>query len=184
MLKIVLRSGASGGKNRNTHRNARPASEARHGARHQHEVVDDARPAVVAAVRREADRRVAGDRDRAADRADQHGVPDRAHVRRLVEELAEVVERQHVGEVDAEAPVGDEGAQRDARDRHDDGDDQPGSDQRDGDPFPAPERQRSRMRAALPLIVAYLRAFCSSRRCSSTSGIVIATMQTATAAIR
>ena len=42
----------------------------------------------------------------------------------------------------------------------------------------------SRMRPALPLIVAYRRAFCSSLRCSRTSGTVSATMQIATAAIK
>ena len=44
-----------------------------------HQVIDDARPAGVPAVGRERDRGVAGDREGAADDADQHRVDDGAH---------------------------------------------------------------------------------------------------------
>ena len=47
-----------------------------------------------------------------------------------------------------------------------------------------PPSGSGRCRPALPFTVTYLPAFFSSQRCSSTSGKVIATMHTATAAIR
>ena len=95
--------------------------QAGHGARHQHEVVDEARPGVVLAMRRQTDRGVADDRQRTADDADQHRVDDAAHQRRLAEHVAEVVEREHVGQAHAFAPVGDERTQGDSRERHDHG---------------------------------------------------------------
>ena len=47
-----------------------------------------------------------------------------------------------------------------------------------------PPSGSGRCRPALPLTVTYLPAFFSRQRCSITSGNVIATMHTATAAIR
>src|SRR5206468_3173426 len=115
--------------------------QAWYGTRHEHEIVYDARPAVVAPMRRETDRRVTGDGDRAADRPDQDRVPDRPHVRGLVEDRAEVVEREGFGEAYAEAPVGHERTKRNPRDRHDHAHEQPESQQRNRDPLPFSERQ-------------------------------------------
>ena len=90
---------------------------------------------------READCHVAADGERAADGADQERVDYRAHLIGLIEDAAEVVEGEHVGELDALAPLLDESAQRDAGNRHDDGEDEPQGDDRQREPFPAAQRQ-------------------------------------------
>ena len=158
--------------------------QSRHRARHQHQIVDDARPAVVAPMRGEADRRVARDGDGAPDRADENRVPDRANMRGLVEDGAEVVEREAASArltpkpqlvTKARSAMPDSGTMTLTNSQN------PISPTASHFHLPSGS---SRMRPALPLIVAYLRAFCKSLRWRSTSGIVRATMQIATAAIR
>jgi hypothetical protein len=66
-------------------------------------------------------------------------MPHEGHLR---EHLAEVIDRQDLGDPDALAPVADEGPQRNARHRHDHGQEQPEDQDCRGDPAPLAERQR------------------------------------------
>ena len=90
----------------------------------------------------QSDRGIAGHRKASADGSYQQRIDNGSDLVRLVEYAAEIVERHHVGEIDAFAPLFDKGTQRDARDGHDDGKDEPQRNDRKCDPFPSAKGQK------------------------------------------
>ncbi len=91
---------------------------------------------------RERDRRVADDRDGAADHPDAERIDHAADDVRIFEQVAVVIEREHLRQHNAFAPGLDERAQRDAEERHDDGDREPQRDRDEGRPAPDAELER------------------------------------------
>ena len=61
-------------------------------------------------MHRDRDRSVADDRDGAADYADAERIEDAAHDVRVIKQLAVMIERQDIQQVDAFAPGHHEGA--------------------------------------------------------------------------
>ena len=127
-MKRLAKVGRSGVRKR--HKQEDPEEreadhEARKRARQQHEIVEHCIRHAAVAVAGQPDQQIDADRQGAADRRQQDGVDDAAHQARHFGEAVEVRQGQLVEKIDALAPGVDEGAQDDAGDRQDDGDEQP-----------------------------------------------------------